>query len=1613
MMANGMCVSRLRRLQEPSLRLTTGSLGLLFALGLLFSTHRSQATLLGAEALVFGPETYTGTGRPVRRTSTFNVQTGGSGYILRVTNNGVRFGLVVLNGRIVLRPSDFNDPPQHTGRDDDPWEPEWERAQRDWRPDRDDRTIGTIEKPVTLLPGRNEIIVAFISRPGTSFTLEIALTSGAPNANPGGPYVGNVGQAITFNGSQSTAPAGQTITSYTWSFGDSSTGTGATPSHAYASVGTYQVSLRVTDTLGGTNVASTTATVAALPVANPGGPYRGTATQPVSFNGTGSTAPAGQTITSYAWNFGDSSTGTGSTPTHTYASPGTFQISLTVTDTTGGRNSATTTATIASAASSIVGFTPTSGTIGTVVNVTLTNFTPAAGASPRVTLVGASGVPISAPVSSVAVNALSFVVPAGAGSGAITITSGGQTAVSSGSFTVTTSSSFTLTVGPATASLIPGQQVTYAITLASSNGFNGLATLAVTGVPSGVTTGFKPTAMTPGQTAVLTLSAPLNQALGSASLSVSAAATVDGQTVSQSATASLQITGVSTSFVGRTVVDDAQQTPIAGVSISFLGKDDKGNITGCSAQTVSDAGGNFALTQLPQACTGPQLISYNGLTATSPPGTYAGVNLSYTLAAGQVTTSPVLIHLPRIDNAQTVGIQQKAATTQVLTFTSLPTVRVTVYPGTTFTLQDGSTPNPFPLVAVQVPVDRLPDAMATSGMVMPFIVAFQPANAYSSQPVAVDFPNSLNMPPGGTASLMTLDPTRGYMVPYGTGTATSDGTRIMPDPDPNYPGHAYGLIHFDWHGPAAMPPPTVNPSPTCGCTPGATDCCLTGFGGPIDASSGVDVIKAIDIAINGPRGSISIERTQRTLSTNPGPFGMGTNHNYGYQLNTIAFLQGQGVITLVMPDGNQFPFSVQQGGAFVNSTIPTMRGAVLRANSSTGSYSLQWKDGTVYQFQAPSAGPRVAYLTSITDTNGNATTLTLNPSVPGQVMQVTDPVGRSLLLNYDGADRITSITDPIGRSAGYTYNSQSQLATVTDLVGGITSYFYDNQGHLSSVKDPRGIITEQNTYDSNGRVVQQIQPDGGVLQFAYTLLNPAVAASSVLQTVVTDPLKNQTTYRFDPTQLLTAVSDSTGQVKTFALDPEHSNLVMAISGRATCSSCGDSTSGNIAFTLDQNGNILASTDELGNTTTFTYSQTFNRVTSISEPLGHVTQSTYDSAGNLLTRTDPDGKTMSFTHNAFGQVTQTTDPVGQKTAFSYDDFGNLITVTDPLGDATSTVYDGVSRPIQTIDALGRKSSTTYDALSRVISQTDAQGNTTQFLYDAAGNVLSVTDAKGNKTSFTYDGVNRLLTRTDPLGHADTRTYDTNGNLVQFVDRRARIGSFAYDPLNRLVGETYTDATVARSYDANGRLLHVTDSQGGSFEFTYDAVDHLLSSSNPFGTVQFSYDKAGRTNSRQVAGQSTLAYSYDPADNLLSTSMPQASANFGYDADNRLVSITRGNGVNSQYVYDPASRLLSISDSGGQGVSNSEVYAYDSVGNRFVQASNAAQPLITQGAANTFDNANRLLTSGETSYSYDANGNLTSAVNPAGSRPTRGTVETVYSPSRRLAKPRPLPMILTAR
>jgi hypothetical protein len=83
-----------------------------------------------------------------------------------------------------------------------------------------------------------------------------------PIAVIAGPSTATTGQIVTFDGSGSTDPDG-TITNFSWSFGDGTSGAGAIVTHTYTTVNTFVVTLTVTDNSGKTNSTTHSITVIA------------------------------------------------------------------------------------------------------------------------------------------------------------------------------------------------------------------------------------------------------------------------------------------------------------------------------------------------------------------------------------------------------------------------------------------------------------------------------------------------------------------------------------------------------------------------------------------------------------------------------------------------------------------------------------------------------------------------------------------------------------------------------------------------------------------------------------------------------------------------------------------------------------------------------------------------------------------------------------------------------------------------------------------------------------------------------------------------------------------------------------------------------------------------------------------------------------------------------------------------------------------------------------------------------------------------------------------------------------------------------------------------------
>jgi PKD repeat protein len=156
------------------------------------------------------------------------------------------------------------------------------------------------------------------------------------------------GQAVNFNASASAAAPDRRIVRWRWDFGDGTTASGERVNHTYSQVGDYNVTLVVEDDAGREGVVTQTVSIGSdAPTADftfsPGTPTAGT---PVNFNPAASTVASGRTIASYAWTFGDGTSSTAATPSKTYLLPGSYNVTLTITDSQGRTGTVTKTVTV-------------------------------------------------------------------------------------------------------------------------------------------------------------------------------------------------------------------------------------------------------------------------------------------------------------------------------------------------------------------------------------------------------------------------------------------------------------------------------------------------------------------------------------------------------------------------------------------------------------------------------------------------------------------------------------------------------------------------------------------------------------------------------------------------------------------------------------------------------------------------------------------------------------------------------------------------------------------------------------------------------------------------------------------------------------------------------------------------------------------------------------------------------------------------------------------------------------------------------------------------------------------------------------------------------------------
>ncbi len=781
-------------------------------------------------------------------------------------------------------------------------------------------------------------------------------------------------------------------------------------------------------------------------------------------------------------------------------------------------------------------------------------------------------------------------------------------------------------------------------------------------------------------------------------------------------------------------------------------------------------------------------------------------------------------------------------------------------------------------------------------------------------------------------------------------------------------------------------------------------------GEPVNSLTGAYSAGRTDASLPGLGVPFGFGRAYTSTDTAVGPLGKGWRHTFMASLKE----QPDQAVLLLGEDGQQLVYEPVGGGVY--NGAPGAR-SVLSGSAQTG-WTLVRTDQVRYRFDG------TGRLLSVKDRNDVGVTLSYDGS--GRLVLVTDPAGRKIPFSYDAAGRLSGFVLPLSRSVVFGYNAAGLLATVAWKAGSTVvaqiGYAYDAADRLTSITDANGHAVVANTYNVQGRVVQQVDARGQTSTFSW---DPDTQTSSFtdarghvwkdvyannLLVEQIDPLGNATSYTYDANLNRATVTDPLGHIATMTYD-EAGNLL----SRATPAPISSVET----FTYDAKNDLTSATDGRGNTTLFTYdsrgnltsvvrpggaTNSFTRdsatgaVTAFTNPLGRTRTISYDTAGNIARKTTPLGGATVFRYDAAGRPTMVTDPRGGKTSFSWDTLDRLTTTTDPAKHATKFAYDPVGNRTKVTDANSHVALFAYDPANNLTSLTAPDGAVTSSTYDAVGNLTSRHDPLGHTTTYAYDGANRLTSQATPLGRTTGYEYDAAGNVTQTTQPQGETVSYTYDVLDRLTGIDYstpyslTDGVppVAYTYDANGNRTGMTDG-AGAVNYAYDVRDRLTSVTRGADTFSYVYDADSNVVSRTYPDGTATAATFDGDGRLATVAQGALGATYAYDPAGSPTRITYGgaNGYVETRTYDKAGTLAGVKTAKGKAVLAEFKYTRDKVGNPVkIRDQKETQTY-------TYDSNDRLKSAclgnckagGPLTWTYDAAGNRLTE--------TRASTTTTYS------------------
>ncbi len=375
---------------------------------------------------------------------------------------------------------------------------------------------------------------------------------------------------------------------------------------------------------------------------------------------------------------------------------------------------------------------------------------------------------------------------------------------------------------------------------------------------------------------------------------------------------------------------------------------------------------------------------------------------------------------------------------------------------------------------------------------------------------------------------------------------------------------------------------------------------------------------------------------------------------------------------------------------------------------------------------------------------------------------MTDSTGTAVR-EYDGLNRAVTKTVPGIGISYYDYDiitdvGEGEIAeTTTDPKGNTTTKVYDRAGRLKEVRTENGTTTY--TYYDNGAKQSVVYPDGSREEYTY--------------------YPDNTLHTLTNRKLDSAVIDT------------------------------------YSYTYDAANNQTSKADSRG-TTSYTYDG-LNRLETVSEPSGKLTEYTFDPAGNraaeTVTQSVYDSVYSTYSYNEQNRLmeilTWANGIQTERVIFTYDNNGNQLSVTksvyeDVYGSLSVTIneYDLFNQLIKTTTPDNKVITNTYDGEGKRTAK-DVDGETTRYLYEYDKVILEL-DGEGGQKARNAHGTS-LISR-DVEGLTGYYFYNGHGDVT-------------------VIQDVYSNQLALYYYDAFGNPESVTESVYGSVYNTYTYAGYM--------------------------------------------------------------------------------------------------------------------------------------------------------------------------------------------